>query len=155
MKTVDIELIGRGFSWEQLPVGKQYRTVSRTITEADLVNFIGNTGMLEVLFTNSCEERGDGEIKGRLVPAALVYAFAEGLLIPAVQMMGIAFLKMDLEVKGPVFVGDTIYVKCEVIECRESASRPGLGLVKTRNSIIKQDDAICIVYTPLRLLKGK
>ena len=76
-------------------------------------------------------------------------------MIPAVQMMGIAFLKMDLEVKGPVFVGDTIYVKCEVIECRESASRPGLGLVKTRNSIIKQDDAICIIYTPLRLLKGK
>ncbi|MNF04260.1 hypothetical protein D3C80_2037370 [compost metagenome] len=62
---------------------------------------------------------------------------------------------MELDIKGPVFVGDTIHVECEVIECRESKNRPGLGLVRTRNRIYKQDGTLVQEYTPLRLVKGK
>ena len=36
----------------KLPLGRQFRTVSRTITEADIVNFCSCTGMTEVLFTD-------------------------------------------------------------------------------------------------------
>ena len=43
--------------------------------------------------------------------------------------------------KGPTFVGDTIHVEVEVVESRESRSRPGTGLVRTRNRIVKQDGA--------------
>lgn len=152
--STELETIGLGLTWEKLPVGRKFRTVGRTITEADLVNFIGCTGMVEVLFTN-VGHSGDGAIQGRLVPAALAYAFAEGLLIQStVQGVGLAFLDMELKVKGPVFVGDTIHVEAEVIECRESKSRPGTGLVRTRNRIVKQDGSICIEYTPLRMLRG-
>jgi acyl dehydratase len=62
---------------------------------------------------------------------------------------------MELDVKAPTFVGDTMHVECEVIECRESKSRPGLGLVRTRNRVFKQDGTLVQVYTPLRLVKGK
>ena len=48
----DIETVGLGIHWEELPVGRKFKTVGRTVTEADLVNFISCTGMLEVLFTN-------------------------------------------------------------------------------------------------------
>jgi acyl dehydratase len=150
-----IEILGLGLTWEHLPVGRKFRTVGRTVTEADLVNFIGCTGMVEVLFTNTEHAEGGGAIKGRLVPAALLYSFAEGLLIQAtVQGVGLAFLNMDLAVKAPTFVGDTIHVHCEVIECRASKSRPGTGLVRTRNSIVKQDGTVCLEYSPLRLLRG-
>lgn len=111
MDETALEILGLGLSWEQLPVGRKFRTVGRTITEADLVNFIGATGMLEVLFTTVGHDSG-AAIQSRLVPAALVYSFAEGLLIQSsVQGVGLAFLNMQLDVKGPTFVGDTIHVE--------------------------------------------
>ena len=150
----ELETVGLGLTWEKLPPGRKFRTVGRTITEADLVNFISATGMVEVLFT-TVGHKSDGEIKGRLVPAALAYTFAEGLLIQStLQSVGLAFLDMELKVKGPAFVGDTIHVEVEVFECRQSKSRPGTGLVRTRNSIVKQDGSVCIEYTPLRMLRG-
>src|SRR5215472_4191409 len=125
----DIETVGLGIHWEDLPVGRKFKTVGRTVTEADLVNFISCTGMLEVLFTNTEFLEKESAIKGRVVPGALVYTFAEGLLVQSVmQGVGLAFLNMELDIKAPTFVGDTIHVRCEVIESQESRKRPGLVL---------------------------
>jgi acyl dehydratase len=152
----NIETVGLGIHWEDLPVGRKFKTVGRTVTEADLVNFITCTGMLEVLFTNTEFIEKESAIKGRVVPGALAYTFAEGLLTQSVmQGVGLAFLNMELDIKAPTFVGDTIHVECEVIECQESKKRPGLGLVRTRNQVVKQDGTVVLVYTPLRMVKGR
>lgn len=151
-----METVGIGIHWEDLPVGRKFRTVGRTVTESDLVGFINTTGMVEVLFTNTEFLEHESAIKGRVVPGALVFTLCEGLLTQAVmQGVGFAFLHMELDVKAPTFVGDTIHVECEVIECRESKNRPGLGLVRTRNQVFKQDGTLVQVYTPLRMVKGK
>ena len=55
--------------------------------------------------------------------------------------------------EGPVLSGDTIHVECEVIEARRSNSRPGRGLVRTHNRVIKQDGKVALTYTPLRMVK--
>jgi acyl dehydratase len=60
---------------------------------------------------------------------------------------------MQLDVKSPVIAGDTIHVECEVVEARLSNSKPGRGLVRTRNRVVKQDGTVAIEYTPLRMLK--
>lgn len=152
----EFETVGLGIHWEDLPVGRKFKTVGRTVTEADVVNFVSCTGMLEVLFTNTEFLRTESAIKGRVAPGALVFTFAEGLLTQAtMQGVGFAFLNMELDIKGPTFVGDTIHVECEVIECRESKNRPGMGLVRTRNEIKKQDGSTVQVYTPLRMVKGR
>jgi acyl dehydratase len=52
-----------------------------------------------------------------------------------------------------VFAGDTIHVECEVIEARLSRNRPGRGLVRTRNQVVKQDGSVALTYTPLRMIK--
>jgi acyl dehydratase len=156
MAKEEVETVGLGFHWEDLPVGRKFKTVGRTVTETDLVNFITCTGMLEVLFTNIEFIEKESAIKGRVVPGALAYTFAEGLLTQsAMQGAGLAFLNMELDIKAPTFVGDTIHVECEVIGCQESKKRPGLGLVRTRNQVVKQDGTVVLVYTPLRLVKGK
>src|SRR5215204_2381007 len=147
----EIETVGLGFHWEDLPVGRKFKTVGRTLTEADLVSFISCTGMLEVLFTNVEFLKAESAIKGRVCPGAMVFGFAEGLLTQStMQGVGFAFLNMELDIKGPTFVGDTIHVECEVIECRESKNRPGFGLVRTRNQVKKHDGTVVQVYTPLR-----
>lgn len=149
-----MDIVGLGLHFEDLPLGRQFRTIGRTITEADIVNFIGCTGMLEVLFTDVEFLRTQSDIKGRVAPGALVYSFAEGLLVQAtMQHTGYAFLGMELKIDGPVFAGDTIHVECEVIEARPSRSRPGRGLVRTRNRVLKQDGTPALTYTPLRMIK--
>jgi acyl dehydratase len=62
---------------------------------------------------------------------------------------------MELNVVGPTFAGDTIHVECEVIESRRSNSRPNRGLVRTRNSVVKQDGKVALTYTPLRMVKAR
>ena len=149
-----METVGLGFFFEDLPVGRQFKTIGRTVTEADITNFVNCTGMVEVLFTNLEFLREESDIKGRPAPGALVYAFAEGLLTQAtMQHTGFAFLHMELNVEGPVLAGDTIHVECEVVEARLSKSRPGRGLVRTRNRVVNQRGQVVQTYTPLRMVK--
>ena len=151
-----METVGIGFYFEDLPVGRQFQTVGRTVTETDIVGFINAIGMTEVLFTNLEFLKHESDIKGRVAPGSLVFCLAEGLLSQAtMQKTGYAFLHMELDIKGPVFAGDTIHVECEVIEARRSRSRPNRGLLRTRNRIIKQDGTLVQVYTPLRMVKAR
>src|SRR5712691_10215718 len=149
-----VETVGLGFFFEDLPVGRQFKTIGRTVTEADITNFANCTGMVEVLFTNTEFLAQESDIKGRPAPGALVYCFAEGLLVQAtMQHTGFAFLHMELTIENPVVAGDTIHAECEIIEARRSKSRPGRGLVRTRVRVVKQDGTTALVYTPLRMVK--
>ena len=151
-----METVGLGFCLEDLPLGRKFKTVGRTVTEADIVGFINTIGMTEVLFTNIEFLKGESAIKGRVAPGSLVYCFAEGLLAQAtMQGTGFAFLGMELKVEGPTFAGDTIHVECEVIESRASQSNPKVGLVRTRNHVFKQDGQLVLTYTPLRMIKRR
>ena len=95
-----METLGLGLYFEDLPVGRRFKTIGRTVTEADITNFINCTGMVEVLFTNTEFLAQESDIKGRLAPGALVYCFAEGLLVQAtMQHTGFAFLHMELTVE--------------------------------------------------------
>lgn len=150
------EVLGLGIYFEDLPVGRKFRTIGRTLTEADLVNFIGVTGLTEVLFSNVEFLQNESDIKQRVVPAAMVYSFAEGLLVHAtMQHTGFAFLNMELNVAGPTFAGDTIHVECEVVESRRSRNRPSRGLVRTMNRVVKQDGKVALTYNPLRMVKAR
>lgn len=149
-----MEIVGLGCYYEDLPLGRKFRTVGRTVTEADITNFVNATGMTEVLFTNLEFLRTESDIKGRVAPGALAYCFAEGLLVQStMQHTGFAFLGMDLKIENPVLAGDTLHVEVEVIEARLSKSRPGRGLVRTRNRVMKQDGTCALTYTPLRMIK--
>jgi acyl dehydratase len=143
-----MQIVGRGLCFEDLKVGMRFRTHRRTILEADLAAFINLAWLTEELF--AVEEEG----KRRLVPGALVYSFAEGLLLPTMQDTGLAFLNATLDVKAPTVVGDTIHVECEVAELR-LASKGERGLARFSNRVTNQRNEVVLEYNPLRLLKRK
>ena len=145
-------VVGRGFSFEDLRTGFRFRTHRRTIAEADVAAFVNLSWLTEELFT--VEDDAARAIKGRAVPGALVYAFAEGLLLPTMQDTGLAFLNATLDVKGPTVVGDTIHVEAEVIEHRLT-SKGDRGLVRFANRVVNQRNETVLEYNPLRLLKRK
>ena len=127
-----MKTVGLGIAYDQLKPGDRFRTLGRTLTETDLVNFINATGMVEVLFTDIEYAREHAPQGGRLVPGALVYAVAEGLLVQAIlQRTGLAFLSMEFEIRAPTFVGDTVHVEVEVLESRPTSKTPEKGLVRT------------------------
>ena len=148
-------LVGQGFYWQDMRVGDRFTTYGRTITETDIVNFISCTGFLEVLFTDMEFVRQHSAMKGRVAPGALVYAIAEGLaMMGTIQGTGLAFLHMELDVKAPTLAGDTIRCDIEVTQSR-AASKGGRGLVRTRNTVVNQRGETVLVYTPLRMMKGR
>src|SRR5258707_8863722 len=145
-------IVERGFCFEDLRFGFGLRTHRRTIAEADLSSFVNVSWLTEELFT--VEDDAARAIKGRAVPAALVYSFAEGLLLPTMQDTGLAFLNATLDVKGPTRVGDTIHVEAEVTEHR-LATKGDRGLVRFANKVVNQRGESVLEYNPLRLLKRK
>ena len=147
-----LPVVGRGFCFEDLRVGFRFRTHRRTIAASDLAAFVNLTWLTEELFT--VEDDSSRSIKGRAVPGALVYAFAEGLLLPTMQDTGLAFLGATLDVKAPTRVGDTIHVESEVLEHRLT-SRGDRGLVRFANKVINQRGEAVLEYNPLRLLKRR
>ena len=147
-----LPIVGRGFCFEDVRVGFRFRTHRRTITEADLSNFVNLSWLTEELF--AVEDDGNRAIKGRAVPAALVYSFAEGLLLPTMQDTGLAFLNATLDVKGPTLIGDTIHVEAQVTEARLT-SKGDRGLVRFANRVVNQRGETVLEYNPLRLLKRK
>ena len=147
-----IPIIGHGYFYEDLPRGFRFRTHRRTIAEADLANFINLTWLTEELF--AVADDSQRVIKGRPVPGALVYSFAEGLLLPSMQDTGLAFLNATIDVKGPTLVGDTIHVESAVVEARLT-SKGDRGLVRFANKVVNQEGKAVLEYNPLRMLKRK
>ncbi|MFY9317036.1 MAG: MaoC family dehydratase N-terminal domain-containing protein [Burkholderiales bacterium] len=147
-----IPIVGRGYGYEDLKVGFRFRTHRRTIAESDVASFVNLTWLTEELF--AVADDSQRALKGRPVPGALVYAFAEGLLLPTMQDTGLAFLTATLDVKAPTVVGDTIHVEAEVTEARLT-SRGDRGLVRFANKVVNQRGETVLEYNPLRMLKRK
>ena len=152
-----MQVVGLGTGWKDLTIGQKFRTVGRSIFEADLVNFIGITGMNEGLFNNLEYVRDHSPLKGgQAVPGALVYSFAEGLLITStIQGVGMAFLGATIDIKGPTFVGDTIHVEVEVTEIKPTSKDPSRALVRTFNQVKNQKGQTVLTYDPLRMVRAK
>lgn len=148
----EARLLGQGFYWQDIAVGDRFRTRRRLVTEADLVGFIGVTGMLEDLFVDPGH---GGVIEGRLVPAALTYGLIEGLLFQTmIQGTGLALLEVAMKAIRPVRVGDTIWASVEVTLVRPS-SKANRAVVGSAVVIHNQAGEVVLTYDVTRLLAGR
>ncbi len=150
----EVERIVAGKTWQQMDVGSKFRTADRTIAESDLMSFITLFGFNEPLFWDARHAASAG-YAGRLVPGALTYCVAEGLIMQShvIHGTGIAFMGMELAVHQPVYVGDTLHAIVETVATRASKA-VGRGVVTQEVTVRNQDDVLVLTYTPVRLIKG-
>ena len=149
----ELPTLGRGFYWQDLRVGQRFQTYRRTVTEADLVNFISATGMLEAIFIDAHYEHG--AIKGRPVPAALTYSLIEGFILQTmIQGTGLAMLELSQKIHAPVLVGDTIGATIEVTQIRPT-SKGGRAIVTSQMEVRNQRGEHVMTYTATRMLAGR
>ena len=150
-----MQTLGLGFTWEQLSAGQKFRTLNRTVTEADLMMFVGVTGMVEVIFTDATFGAEKGAIQGRFVPAALTYSLIEGLICQSmIQGTGLAMLELKKQVKAPVRVGDTVHAEIEVTSVRPT-SKGNRGIVVSKIDVKNQKGEVVITYEATRMLAGR
>ena len=82
-----------------------------------------------------------------LVNSCLTLSIVAGMSVSDVSQKNIANLGWtDIKLPGPVFVGDTLMAESEVLDKRESKSRPTQGIVTIRTIGKKQDGSIIIQF---------
>ena len=137
-------------------LGAEFQTASRTITEADIVNFAGISGDYNPLHIDEefCKQTQFGT---RIAHGPLVYSIAAGLLfqLHLYDDTLIAFLGFDsLKFTLPVKIGDTVRVRVEVLEKRET-SKPDRGVMKRLLQVLNQRDEVVQEGVQAFLLKKK
>ena len=148
-----LPVMGKGPTWEDLSPGMVGRTLRRTVTEADLVNFIGATGMVEAIFIDA--DYPGKAIPGRLVPAALTQCLIEGLLFQSViQGVGLALLEVHLKALAPVRVGDSIWATLEITDIRPT-SKNNRAVVTSDVRVYNQAEEPVLSYSVKRMVAGR
>jgi itaconyl-CoA hydratase len=130
----------RGRFWEDFEVGDVYEhPLGRTIHAAD-------NSWFTLLTQNTAPIHFDAHYAAQtefgrpLVNSCLTLAVITGQSVTDISQNVMANLGWDeVRIPNPVFEGDTIYSRSEVLEKRESRSRPNVGLVTVRTTGFNQD----------------
>ena len=132
---------------EDFAVGDVYEhRPGRTITETDNTWFTLLTMNQHPLHFDR-EYAAQSEFGQVLVNSCLTLSLITGMSVSDVSQKTIANLGWnDVRLTGPVFVGDTLYAESEVLEMRESKSRPNQGIVSIRTKGLKQDGSEVINF---------
>ena len=136
-----------GRLYEDFEVGDLYQSrIGRTVTDTDNVWFTCVTmNTNQVHFNEAFAEKG---LYGRvLVNSTFTLALVMGLTVPDTSENAAANLGWeDVRLPSPVFVGDTLWAETEVLEKRESRSRPDVGIVSVRSRGINQRGEVAIEF---------
>ena len=136
--------VGRFF--EDFNVGDIYRCrLGRTITETDNIQFTLLTNNTNQIHFNA-DYASRTEFKRPLVNSAMTLSVVAGLGVADISENGFALGWDYIKLPNPVFPGDTLYSESEVINVRESKSRPTQGVVKVRTRGVNQHGDIVIEY---------
>jgi acyl dehydratase len=136
-----------GRVFEDFEVGDVYEhPLGRTILAADntwftLLTMNTNPIHFDANYTSKTE------FGKPLVNSCLTLAIVTGQSVIDLSQNVMANLGWDeIRLPNPVFEGDTIYAKSEVLEKRESKSRPNVGIVGVKTTGLNQNGAVVIEF---------
>lgn len=132
---------------EDFTVGDRYRhSGGRTITDTDNIWFSLLTSNSHQVHVNA-DYAAKTEFGRPLVVSTLTLAIVTGLSVADVSRNAVANLGWtDVKLSSPVFAGDTLYAESEVLEVRESRSRPGQGVVRVCTRGFNQRDETVMTF---------
>jgi acyl dehydratase len=136
----------QGRFYEDFEVGDVYlHAPGRTIIEADNVWFTlltmnPNPIHFDAVYASKTE------FKRMLVDSTFTLALVTGLSVNDVSRNAVNLGWDEVRLPNPVFHGDTIHARSEVLSKRESASRPHTGIVTVKTTGLNQDEQIVIEF---------
>jgi acyl dehydratase len=135
-----------GRFFEDFAVGDVYRCrYGRTVTESDNISFTLLTNN-----TNQIHFNTDYAAKtpfGRpLVNSTLTLAIVTGMGVEDISENGFALGWDEVRMPNPLYPGDTLYTESEVVDVRESASRPEQGIIGVHTRGFNQHGTVVIQF---------
>jgi acyl dehydratase len=129
----------KGRFFEDWKIGEEFETGSRTISETDIVIYAGLSGDFNPLHVN--EEFAKKSVFGtRVAHGFLIHSISIGLINQMGYFDGTVMAQLGHKnisfLKG-VIPGDTVKVKCKVIELRETSNRER-GIITFEATIVNQ-----------------
>ena len=141
---------------EEFEVGAVYKHWPvKTVTEADDHLFCMLTMNHHPLHINNVY--AEASQQGRnVVVGPLVYSLALGMSVNDISGKAIANLATEeLSHPAPVFHGDTLFCETEVLEVKESRSKPDRGTVKVHTRVLNQEGTLVAEFKRLVLVPRK
>lgn len=137
-----------GRFFEDFEVGDVYRHwPGKTITAAEDALFCGLTMNQHPLHTDRHYAETSTQFGRNVVVGNFVYSLVLGQSVPDVSGRAIANLEVEsLRHTAPVFHGDTVYSETEVIDKRESRSKPDRGIVTVETTGYNQDGTVVVEF---------
>lgn len=130
-----------GVYFDELEVGQVFKHMqTRTITEMDNVLFSSMTHNPALLHLDEEYCKNETEFGQRLVNSAFTLGLVVGISVGDTTL-GVAVANLgwdEVRFPAPLFHGDTIRVETEVLELRDSKSRPNAGIVTFQHRAYKQ-----------------
>jgi acyl dehydratase len=133
-----------GLWFDELKVGQTFEhAIRRTVTETDNVLFTAMTHNPALLHLDEEYMKGT-EFGARIVNSAFTLGLMVGISVGDTTLgTAVANLGWDeVRFPTPLFHGDTVHVTTEVIELRESKSRPEAGIVTFLHKAFNQKDQL-------------
>jgi acyl dehydratase len=142
--------------FEDFEVGQTHTTMGRTLTDADVMTFVGFSGIWEEIFINARYAQENTIFKARVVPGLCILVVVEGLyVLTGHTHHGRAYLGLDqLRLVAPVVCGDTIRAEVTV-ESMRPTKRTGHGIHTLRHRVLNQDDAEVMTYKTTRMMERR
>ena len=147
------ESFGRYF--EDFRVGDIYQhRPGRTITQYDNISFTLLTMNTHPMHFDEQYAR-HSEFGRCIVCGPLTVALMVGMSVTDVSQKAIANLGWtDIKLTHPLFAGDTLYAESEVLDKRESKSRPAAGIVSVKTAGLNQDGVkVCEFNRTMLIMK--
>jgi len=142
-----------GRYYEDFKVGDIYEhRPGRTISEADNTWFTLITMNKHPVHFDA-NYAAKSEFKKPLVNSALTLSIVVGMTVSDTSQKAIANLGWDaIKLTAPVFIGDTLYAESEVLDKRESKSRPTQGIVTIKTTGKKADGTVFMTFERAMLI---
>ena len=144
----------RGLTYEEHTVGAVYRTLGRTVSEADICAFVNLCGFNEPLFMDMEYVAKESVFKRRAAPGAMTFRLSEGLIMQTglIHGTGMSYLGSEIRIVSPVLEGDTLRVSVTVADKRET-KKPDRGIVTYRHEVTNQRDEVVLEATVKRMIR--
>ncbi len=141
--------------WEEYEIGYTRTSTGRTITESDIVIHAGQTGDFYPHHMDA-EFAKNTPFGQRVAHGTLVLSVGVGMLANEINDAAFSYGYDRVRFIAPVFIGDTIVSKAEIVAKREHAKSPEkYGIVDEQVTVTKQSGEVVIAFVHVYMVERK
>ncbi len=140
--------------FDDVEVGQEWKSLGRTVTETDVVNFAGISGDFNPIHMDHHFAQTT-PFRRPIAHGLLVFSIGSGLGLHAPPMRTLALLNVrEWHFRDPLFPGDTIHIVSKIID-KQVRGRGRRGEITWKRQIFNQNGKLIQEGITLTLVEGR